>query len=57
MESECGIYPQAHFVLFDTPRSIREKLTVADRLGAPAALLPGPEVDGHLEEIFGPAGT
>ena len=49
--------PQAHFVLFDTPRSIREKLTVADRLGAPAALLPGPEVEGHLEEIFGPAGT
>ena len=45
--------PQAHFVLFDTPRSIREKLSLADRLGVPAALLPQPEVEGHLEEIFG----
>lgn len=45
--------PQAHFVLFDTPRSIREKLSLADRLGVPAALLPQPEIEGHLEEIFG----
>ena len=49
--------PQAHFVLFDTPRSIREKLAVADRLGLCAALLPGPEVEDQLEEIFGPAGA
>lgn len=46
--------PQAHFVLFDTPRSIREKLDLAQRLGVGAALLPGPEVEGNLEEIFGP---
>lgn len=45
--------PQAHFVLFDTPRSIREKLALADRLGLRAALLPQPEIEPHLEEIFG----
>ena len=45
--------PQAHFVLFDTPRSIREKLDAAKRLGIAAALLPQPEVEDHLEEIFG----
>lgn len=45
--------PQAHFVLFDTPRSIREKLDTAQRLGVAAALLPQPEVEEHLEEIFG----
>lgn len=45
--------PQAHFVLFDTPRSIREKLGLAQRLGVCAALLPQPEVEEHLEEIFG----
>lgn len=44
---------QAHFVLFDTPRSIREKLTAAERLGVAAALLPGPEVADSLEQIFG----
>ena len=43
---------QAHFVLFDTPRSVREKLAVARRLGLAAALLPGPEVAGRLPEIF-----
>lgn len=43
---------QAHFVLFDTPRSIREKLSVARRLGLAAALLPGPEVEDCLEEIL-----
>ena len=48
--------PQAHFVLFDTHRSIREKLGLADRLGIIAALLPGPEIEDHLEEIFGPEG-
>jgi len=31
---------KAHFVLFDTPRSIREKLSVAQRAGVTAALLP-----------------
>ena len=45
--------PQAHFVLFDTPRSIREKLKTAQRAGVSAALLPQPEVESHLEEIFG----
>ncbi|MDE6259867.1 MAG: hypothetical protein K2M42_03245, partial [Oscillospiraceae bacterium] len=49
--------PQAHFVLFDTPRSIREKLGTAKRLGIVAALLPQPEVEEHLEEIFGPDGV
>lgn len=46
--------PQAHFVLFDTPRSIRAKLSVAGQLGLCAALLPQPEVEEHLEEIFSP---
>lgn len=45
---------QAHFILFDSPRSIREKLAVADRVGLCAALLPGPEVEDCLEQIFGP---
>lgn len=45
--------PQAHFVLFDTPRSLREKLETAKRLGVSAALLPGPEVEPYLKEIFG----
>lgn len=44
---------KAHFVLFDTPRSIREKLSLADRLGVGTALLPQPEIEEHLEEIFG----
>lgn len=44
--------PKAHFVLFDTPRSIREKLDLADRLGLRGALLPGPEIEPHLDEIF-----
>ena len=45
--------PQAHFVLFDTSRSIRAKLEAAKRVGLAAALLPQPEVEEHLEEIFG----
>ena len=45
--------PQAHFVLFDSPRSIREKLGLANRLGVAAALLPQPEVEPHLDDIFG----
>lgn len=46
--------PQAHFVLFDTPKSIRAKLDAAQRLGLTAALLPQPEVEDYLGEIFGP---
>ena len=46
--------PQAHFVLFDTHKSVRAKLDTAQRLGLAAALLPQPEVEEHLEEIFGP---
>lgn len=46
--------PQAHFVLFDTPKSVRAKLDAAQRLGLAAALLPQPEIEDHLEEIFGP---
>lgn len=46
--------PQAHFVLFDSPQSLRAKLDAAQKLGITAALLPQPEVEDHLEEIFGP---
>lgn len=45
---------EAHFVLFDSPRSVREKLAAADRAGLCAAILPGPEAEDCLEEIFGP---
>lgn len=48
---------QAHFVLFDTPRSIREKLAVARRLNLPAALLPGPDVLDCLEEVLAEGGA
>jgi hypothetical protein len=44
---------QAHFVLFDTARSVREKLNAAQRLGLSSALLAAPQVDGWLGEIFG----
>ena len=44
--------PKAYFVLFDTPRSVREKLDLANRLGIRGALLPGPEIEPHLDEIF-----
>lgn len=43
---------KAHFVLFDTARSVREKLDTAHRLGVPSALLAAPQVEGWLEEIF-----
>lgn len=36
---------QAHFVLFDTPHSVREKLAVARRLGISSALLPPEAAD------------
>ena len=44
--------PKAYFVLIDTPRSVREKLDLANRLELRGALLPGPEVEPHLDEIF-----
>ena len=44
---------KAHFVLFDTARSVREKLNAAQRLGIPSALLAAPQVEGWLEELFG----
>ena len=44
--------PKAWFVLFDTPQSVREKLDLAERLGLRGALLPGPEIEPHLDEIF-----
>ena len=47
--------PRAHFVLFDTPRSIREKLELAGRLNLSTALLPGPEVAAHLDVILPPS--
>ena len=43
---------QAHFILFDTARSVREKLNTAQRLGVPSALLAAPQVAGWLGEIF-----
>ncbi len=43
---------QAHFVLFDTPRSVRSKLDLAQRWGLYGALLAAPEVGGWLGEIF-----
>lgn len=48
------IQGQAHFVLFDSPRSIREKLVVANRVGLRSALLPAPEVEEWLDEILPP---
>lgn len=44
---------KAHFVLFDSSRSIRAKLTLARQLGLPAVLLAEPEVENRWEEIFG----
>lgn len=44
---------QAHFILFDTARSVREKLDAAQRLGVSSALLAAPQTEGWLEEIFG----
>lgn len=45
---------QAHFVLFDTPSSLRAKLSLANRLGLPAVLMAAPEVMGHLPAILDP---
>lgn len=44
---------QAHFILFDTPRSVRAKLDVAQRLEVPSVLLAAPQVDSWLPGIFG----
>lgn len=45
---------QAHFILFDTARSVREKLDTAQHLGIPSALLAAPQVFGWLPELFAP---
>ena len=43
----------AHFVLFDTPRSVRAKLDAAQSAGIGAALLAAPQAEGWLDELFG----
>lgn len=43
---------QAHFVLFDTPRSIRAKIALARRMELPAILLAEPELENRWDEIF-----
>ncbi len=43
---------EAHFILFDTPQSVRAKLDTAQRLGIPSALMAAPQVADWLEEIF-----
>ena len=47
---------KAHFVLFDTPRSVQEKLAAARALAIPSALLAAPQVGDWLEDIFGGEG-
>ena len=44
---------RAHFVLFDSPRSVQEKLSAAQAAGIPSALLAAPQVEGWMEEILG----
>lgn len=44
---------QAHFVVFDTPRSIRAKIAIAEQMGLPAVLMAAPEMDGRWAEILG----
>ena len=43
----------AHFVLFDTPRSVRAKIALAQRMELPAVLFAEPELENRWEEIFG----
>lgn len=43
---------QAHFILFDTPSSVRAKLDAAQRLGVARAMLAAPQVGAWLGEIF-----
>lgn len=42
----------AHFVLFDSPRSLREKLALARRLGIPSLLLAAPQTEPWLGELL-----
>ena len=44
---------KAHFVLFDTARSVRAKIALAEHLELPAVLMAEPEVENRWEEIFG----
>lgn len=44
---------QAHFVLFDSPRSLKAKVDLAAGLGLAAAIMAAPEVAEHLVEIVG----
>lgn len=43
---------KAHFVLFDSPRSVAEKLSAAQNAGISSALLAAPQVEGWMEEIL-----
>lgn len=43
---------RAHFVLFDTSRSVAEKLCAAQNAGISSALLAAPQVEGWMEEIL-----
>lgn len=43
---------KAHFILFDTARSVREKLDTAQRLGVESVLMAAPQVADWLDEIF-----
>lgn len=45
----------AHFVLFDSPRSVRAKLDAAQALSIPSALLAAPQTESWLPELFGNA--
>ncbi len=47
---------RAHFVLFDTPRSLRAKLDAAQNAAIPSALLAAPQVEGMVDELFGCGG-
>ena len=43
---------QAHFVLYDTSQSIHEKVQLAREMHLGAVLLPGPEVEGCLDQVL-----
>lgn len=43
---------QAHFVLFDTARSLRAKIALAEQMELPAVLMAAPEIEGRWGEIF-----
>lgn len=44
---------QAHFVLFDSARSIRAKIALARQMSLPAVLAAEPELENRWGEIFG----